>query len=462
MVRMRSSPNSRAKPDAGGCKRRLHRGSILHFIDDPSRSGEESYEYFDDGAVVVEEGHVVALGEAKALLPRFSTATEVVEHAHALLLPGFIDTHVHYPQMDIIAAHGERLLEWLNRYVFPTEARFSDIAYSRSVAERFLHELLCNGTTTALVFGTVHPESVEAFFEAAASLNLRMIAGKVMMDRNAPEYLRDTADSGYRDSKALIERWHGRGRARYAVTPRFAPTSTPEQLAAAGRLLKEHPGVYLHTHMSESVDEIAWVRELFPHVDHYLHSYDRAELLGRRSIFAHCLHLSDQEWRRLAQTRSNVAFCPTSNLFLGSGLFPLHKAEHFGVGVGLGTDIGAGTSFSLLQTIDAAYKVQQLQGRQLSPLKSWYLATLGGARALDLESELGNFLPGKEADFVVLDLAATPLLAHRLSLCRTLRETLFVLSTLGDDRCVRETWILGRRQHHRDHRAGLDATVASP
>ena len=430
--------------------RRLHRGSVLHFIDDPNICGEESCEYFEDGVLAVEEGRVLAVGRAQELLPRLGAEAELIEHPRALIMPGFIDTHVHYPQMDIIGAYGEQLLEWLERYVFPAEARFSDIVYARAVAERFLRELLRSGTTTALVFGTVHPESVEAFFQAAEERNLRMIAGKVMMDRNAPDYLCDTAESGYRESRELIEHWHGRGRARYAVTPRFAPTSTPEQLAAAGRLLKEYPGVYLHTHMSENMHETAWVKELFPHVDNYLQSYDEAELLGRRSVFAHCVHLSDREWRRLAQTRSSAAFCPTSNLFLGSGLFPLHKAERFGVGVGLGTDIGAGTSFSLLQTIDEAYKVQQLQGRRLSPLKSFYLATLGAARALDLEPQLGNFLPGREADFVVLDLAATPLTAHRLALCSTISETLFVLSTLGDDRSVRETWILGRRQHQRD------------
>ena len=446
---MSQAPDNRVAQQAAtkNRKRQLHRGSILHFLNDPNCG--ENYEYFDDGALVIEEGYVAAVGEAKDLLLRFGTGTEVIEHPRALILPGFIDAHVHYPQLDIIGAYGTQLLEWLERYVFPAEAQFSDITHARSVAERFLRELLRNGTTTALVFGTVHPESVEAFFEASETLNLRMIAGKVMMDRNAPKYLLDTAESSYRDSKALIEHWHGRGRARYALTPRFAPTSTPEQLAAAGRLLKEYPSVYLHTHLSESMDEIALTKMLFPHIDHYLQCYDEVKLLGRRSVFAHCIHLSDEEWRRLAKTQSSVAFCPTSNLFLGSGLFPLRKAEQFGVSVGLGTDIGAGTSLSLLQTIDEAYKVQQLQGDCLSPLKSFYLATLGGARTLDLEPQLGNFLPGKEADFVILDLSAPPLLAHRLSLCKTISEILFALSTLGDDRSVRETWIFGQRQHLR-------------
>ncbi|MDP5070119.1 MAG: guanine deaminase [Congregibacter sp.] len=434
--------------------RALHRGQVLHFLDDPQCMPDrvqDSYQFFSDGALLIDNGHVVAVDSADQLLKNLTSDTLVHEHQNALLVPGFIDTHIHYPQMDIIGAHGEQLLEWLDKYVFPTEARFGDFDYAQQVARRFLKELLRNGTTTALVFGTVHPESIDAFFTEAQSLNLRMIAGKVMMDRNAPDYLRDTAQSGYEQSKALIERWHERGRLRYAVTPRFAPTSTPEQLQAAGRLMQEHPGVYLHTHMSENLNELAWVEALFPHLDHYLHSYDEAGLLGRRSVFAHCVHLGEAEWQRMSDTRSNVAFCPTSNLFLGSGLFPLARAESCGVHVGLGTDIGAGTSFSLLQTMDEAYKVQQLQGHSLTPFKSFYLATLGGARVLDLEPQLGNFEPGKEADFLVLDLAATPLLQERMRHCQSLFETLFVLSTLGDDRCIRESWIMGERRHHRDH-----------
>jgi len=430
--------------------RSLHRGKVLHFLNDPQHGLESSYQYFADGALLIEDGLVVAVDDAEVLLRSLAPETTVHEHENALLTPGFVDTHIHYPQMDIVGAHGEQLLEWLDKYVFPTEAKFADRDYAQQIAKRFLKELLRNGTTTALVFGTVHPQSVDAFFTEAESLNLRMIAGKVMMDRNAPDYLKDTVESSYHDSKALIERWHDRGRLRYAVTPRFAPTSTPEQLQAAGRLLREYPGVYLHTHMSENLNEVAWVEELFPHLDHYLHSYDEAGLLGRRSVFAHCVHLSEVEWQRMAETQSNIAFCPTSNLFLGSGLFPLAKAESCGIHVGLGTDIGAGTSFSVLETMDEAYKIQQLQGQSLSPFKSFYLATLGGARSLDLESKIGNFKPGKEADFLVLDLAATPLLEQRLQHCADLFETLFVLATLGDDRCIRESWIMGECRHRRD------------
>jgi len=429
---------------------RLHRGALLHFTDDPAVAGEQACVYHEDGALLVEDGRVRVAGAAAEVLAQVDADTPRIEHSHALLMPGFVDTHVHYPQMDIMGAHGEQLLEWLQRYVFPAEALFASYEHARGVAERFMDELLRNGTTTALVFCTVHSASVDAFFDAAEHRGMRMIAGKVLMDRNAPAVLCDGADHGYAATRDLIERWHNRGRARYAVTPRFAPTSSPQQLALAGRLLREHPGVYLHTHMSENVNEVSWVRELFPHTDHYLHSYDDAGLLGRRSVFAHCIHLSEKEWLRMADCGCGAAFCPTSNLFLGSGLFSLTAARRYGVEVGLGTDIGAGTSFSLLETMDEAYKVQQLRGHALSPLEGFYLATLGGVRVLDLEDCLGNFLPGKEADFVVLDLAATPLLAHRLGRCRDIAETLFVLSTLGDDRCIRETWVFGERRFTRD------------
>lgn len=433
---------------------------VLHVTDDPSRYGEECAHYYEHGGLLVEDGRVVAAGPVAEMQTRAGTGAVLIDHRNALLIPGFIDTHAHYPQIDIIGSHGEQLLEWLDKYVFPTEAKFADKAHALSTATRFLDELLRNGTTTALVFGTVHRESADAFFEASNARNMRMIAGKVLMDQNAPANLCDTAQSGYDDSKALIERWHNHGRQRYAVTPRFAPTSSTAQLKAAGQLLAEHPGVYLHTHMSENIDEVAWVEELHPHSSHYLDCYDKAGLLGRRSVFAHCIHLNDAEWSRMGESRSNIAFCPTSNLFLGSGLFPLNKAEQHDIHVGLGTDVGAGTSFSPWQTMNEAYKVQQLQGHTLSPLKNFYLATLGGARALDIESELGNFEPGKEADFLVLDLEATPLLAQRLQTCEGLNELLFVLMMLGDDRLVRETWIMGELAHVRDDDAGPFASPA--
>ncbi len=429
---------------------KAYRAALLHCLADPREVGiERSHEYFEDGLLVVADGKVAQIGHAAELLPTLAAGTEVVEYPNALITPGFVDTHIHYPQTGMIASYGEQLLDWLETYTFPTERAFADKAHAGEVAEVFLDELLRNGTTTALVFGSVHKESVDAFFEACEKRNLRMIAGKVLMDRNAPDYLTDTAETGYADSKELIERWHGKGRLHYAVTPRFAPTSTPEQLALAGQLFKEYPDLYMHTHLSENRKEIEWVRELFPERQGYLDVYDHHGLIGARSVFAHGVHLCDEECRRLGETGSAVAFCPTSNLFLGSGLFDLEKVEGFGVRVGLGTDVGAGTSFSQLQSLNEAYKVMQLQGKKLDPFKSLYLATLGGARALYLDDRIGNLQPGKEADFVVLDYQATPLIDYRMRQARTLEEKLFALTILGDDRAVKETFAAGVSVHRK-------------
>jgi guanine deaminase len=430
---------------------RAHRASILHFLADPDKVPlEQAYEYFEDGILIVDGDQIVQVGSAETLLLSLGDDAELVEHTNKLIMPGFIDTHVHYPQTEMIGAYGEQLLDWLEKYTFPVEAQFADAAYARDIADRFLNELLRAGTTTALVFGTVHKESVDSFFEACEARNLRMIAGKVMMDRHAPDTLTDTPESSYQDSKQLIEKWHERGRLSYAVTPRFSPTSTEAQLKKAGQLMAEHPGVYMHTHMSENLDEVAWVAELFEDCEHYLDTYDQAGLLGRRSVFAHCIHLNNDEWARMAETQSGVAFCPSSNLFLGSGLFHLSKAVSCEVNVGLGTDVGGGTSFSILQTLNDAYKALQLRGEQLSPFKGLYLATLGGAETLDLSDKIGNFKPGKEADFIVLDKACTPLMEFRLSKCKSLFEQLFVFSILGDDRAIQQTWSAGKLVHDRD------------
>lgn len=430
--------------------RQAYRAAILHSLADPAVVGvEQSYQYFEDGILLIENGKVAQVGAASDLLPKL-TGIDVQHYPDALITPGFIDTHIHYPQTGMIASYGEQLLDWLNTYTFPTEKQFEDKAHASDVAAIFLKELLRNGTTTALVFGSVHPQSVDAFFEQAEKLNLRMIAGKVLMDRNAPDYLTDTAESGYAQSKALIERWHGKGRLHYAVTPRFAPTSTPEQLDLAGKLFGEYPDLYMHTHISENKAEVAWVQELFPARKGYLDVYDHHKLIGPRAIFAHGVHLCDEECARLAETGSAVAFCPTSNLFLGSGLFDLNKLEQHGVRVGLGTDVGAGTSFSQLQSLNEAYKVMQLQGKKLDPFKSLYLATLGGAHALYLDDKLGNFLPGKDADFLVLDYNATPLMSYRMQQARSLDEKLFALTMLGDDRAVKETFAAGVSVHRRE------------
>ena len=430
--------------------KKAYRAAIIHSIADPAEVAvEASYEYFEDGLMLVENGKIVALGNAEDMLKTLADDVEIVSYQDALITAGFIDTHIHLPQTGMVGSYGEQLLDWLNTYVFPCEKQFEDPEHSAQVADIFLKELLRNGTTTALVFGSRHKESVEALFSAAEKLNLRLIAGKVMMDRNAPDYLVDTAESSYVDSKALIERWHGKGRLHYAVTPRFAPTSTPEQLTRAGQLLNEYPDLYMQTHISENLKEVEWVKALFPERKNYLDVYDHFNLLGERSMFAHGVHLCDEECERLAETGSAIAFCPTSNLFLGSGLFNLPMAERHKVNVGLGTDIGAGTSFSLLHTLNEAYKVMQLQGAKLSPFKSLYLATLGGARALRLEDKIGNLQPGSEADFVVLDFNATPLLAYRMSQATSIEERLFVLMTLGDDRTVSETYSAGARVHKR-------------
>ncbi len=428
-----------------------HRASILHFIADPDTVAlDQAYEYYPDGIMVIDDGKIKSIGLAEDLLPSLGTDVDLTEHGNALIIPGFVDTHIHYPQTEVIAAYGEQLLEWLEKYTFPCEAKFHDEDYARDIAERFLDELLRAGTTTALVFGTVHKESVEAFFKACEKRNLRMVAGKVMMDRNAPDDLIDTAQSSYDDSKALIEKWHNRGRLRYAVTPRFSPTSTEQQLQKAGQLMQEYPGVYMHTHMSENVDEVKWVKELFPERANYLDTYDHAGLLGRRSVLAHCIHLTDEEWQRMEETQTGIAFCPTSNLFLGSGLFQLNRAVKHNLNVGMGTDVGGGSSFSILQTLNEAYKVLQLRGEQLSPFKGFYLATLGGAKTLDMSDVIGNFSVGKEADFLVLDKSCTPLMDFRMSKCTDLFEELFVFSMLGDDRAIKQTWSAGELVHQRD------------
>jgi guanine deaminase len=434
---------------AGRTAAKAFRGSILHFLGDPGDLGAKAAEYFHDGLLVIRGGRVERVGEAAALLPQIGNDAEVTDYSGRLIVPGFIDTHVHYPQTDIIASHGTQLLEWLERYTFPTERRFADAGYARGVAEFFLEELLRNGTTTALVFATVHKQSVDAFFEASEARGTRMLAGKVMMDRHCPDYLRDTAQSSYEDSAALIDRWHGRGRALYAVTPRFAPTSTEEQLRLAGRLLDEHPGVYLQSHVAENLGEVAWVADLFPESRSYLDVYDRFTLLRERSVFAHCIHLDDADRRRMAQTGSAMSFCATSNLFLGSGLFDLEAARRAGVRVGLGTDVGAGTSFSMLRTLSESYKVAQLAGQHLAPMQAFYLATLGSSRSLYLDERIGNFAPGMEGDFVVLDLAATPLMARRMATTTDLEERLFVLMMLGDDRSVLATHVMGERAYAR-------------
>lgn len=426
------------------------RGRILYFIESPRTAGSAAWQYHEDGLLWIEDGYVRAAGDFNDLADVLPDSLPVRVYPDHLITPGFIDTHTHFPQIEMIGAFGAQLLDWLQTYTFPTERKFSDAHYASGIAERFLTELLRNGTTTAMVFGTVHPRSVEAFFQAAQQRSLRMIAGKVLMDRNAPDYLCDTAEQGYAESEELIRRWHGVDRLQYAVTPRFAPSSSPDQLALAGQLLAEFPSVYMQTHLAETRAEVDWVGRLFPEASSYVDVYQRHGLLRKRSVLAHGIHLTDEECTRLAGSDAVLAHCPTANLFLGSGLFPLRRVERAGIRTSLGTDIGAGTSFSLFRVMNEAYKIQQLQGGLLDPFEMLYMATLGGARALDLENEIGSFQSGREADFIVLDFRATPLVEFRLSYCGTLSETLFALITLGDDRLVQETWIMGNLCHDRD------------
>ncbi|GAB4226792.1 MAG: guanine deaminase [Kiloniellaceae bacterium] len=428
---------------------RALRGRLLSFTEDPAASAAESHTYIEDGLVVLAGGTIAEVGEAAELLARLPEGTPVDAYPDKLILPGFIDAHIHFPQTQVIASYGAQLMDWLERYAFAEELRFSDPDHAAAVAHFFLDELVRCGTTTAAVYGTVHPQAIEAFFAESHRRNTRMIAGKVLMDRNAPDGLLDTAETGYADSKKLIERWHGKGRQLYAVTPRFAITSTEAQLEAAGALLKEHPGCYLQTHLSENRREIEAVHELFPWAESYTAVYDRFGLLGPRSLFGHCIHLSEAERRLLSDSGSVAVFCPTSNLFIGSGLFDLAKAHDPAapLRVALASDVGGGTSYSMLRTLAEGYKVLQLQSQNLPSLLGFYWLTLGNARALGLDDRIGSLAPGKEADIVVLDARATPAMAHRAERVRSLEEELFLLLTLGDDRAVAATYIAGRPVH---------------
>ena len=424
------------------------RGSILHFLDDPGDTSDESAGvFYEDGVLVAEDGYITNLGTAAELMPTLPQDLDITDYSGSLILPGFVDTHTHFVQTDIIGAHGRRLLDWLEEYTFPAERVFADENHAREVAEFFVGELLRNGTTTAMILGSVHPVSVDAIFTAGLTRNMRLIAGKVMMDRNCPEYLRDTASSSYDDSLALIQRWHNQARLGYAITPRFAPTSTPAQLEAAGRLARKHPDVFVQTHLAETAEEVAWVADLFPEYRSYLDVYDHYGLLRKRSVLAHGVWLDDRDLERLAESRATVAHCPTCNLFMGSGLFDMDRTMAAGGHVALGTDIGGGTTFSMLGVLHEAYKVAQMLGKSLSPFRAFYLATLAGAQALDLDAQIGNFLPGKEADFVVLDYHATPLLRRRTASAETLAEKLFALMILGDDRSIAKTYVMGQLTH---------------
>jgi len=422
--------------------RTILRGRVLTFTDEPQGIEDTaSYRYLEDGAVIIEDGKVVDL---IAYEPRLAIGAEVIDHRPNLVIPGLIDMHLHYVQAQVLASYAGNLLEWLNTYTFVEEQRFSEQGHAGAIATAFFDELIRHGTTTAVAYCSVHPQSVDAYFAEAERRNMLMIGGKVMMDRHAPLALCDTAQTGFDDTKALIARWHGRGRGHYAISPRFALTSTPEQLEASRALVAEHPDCFVQTHVSENDGEIAEARRLYPDAKDYVGIYEDFGLLTPRTLLGHAIHLSHRETAALAETGAVAVFCPTSNLFLGSGLFDRERLKAAGVRIGIATDIGGGTSYSMLRTLDEGYKVLQLRGQRLTPLNSFYMATLGNARALGLDDRIGRIAPGMDADLIVLDAGATPAMALRMPKVSRLVEELFLLQTVGDDRAIAETYVAGR------------------
>jgi len=424
------------------------RGTSLSFHADPFIVGDDnSYTLIEDALVFIENGKIVNVGNYSDLIKDVPDKVEILDYTGKLITPGFIDTHVHYPQTTMIGAYGKHLLEWLENYTFPTEAKFKDKELARSVAKVFLKQTIKAGTTTSMVYGTVFKDSVDAFFEESEKLGSRMLCGKVLMDRNAPKEILDTPESGYKESKELIEKWHNNGRQLYVVTPRFAPTSTREQLELAGKLFNEYPDVFMQTHLCENEGEIAWVKELFPERESYLDVYDHYGLVGKRSVFGHCVHFEDEDFETLSKKKASISHCPTSNLFLGSGLFNLNKAKtgKHPVYVGIGTDLGAGTSFCQLQTLNEAYKISEMRDSSITAIKGYYLATRGGAESLGLESKIGSIEKGMEADLTIWDLESTDIIDYRLKFANSFEEKLFVQMILADDRSVFATFVNGEK-----------------
>lgn len=422
------------------------RASILHFPS-ASQAPDTEHQYFHDGLLVTRNGKVVDIGEAESLIPQYPQANHT-DYSGKLLIPGLIDSHLHFPQTEMIASYGEQLLEWLENYTFPVEGKFEDPQYAAMIAEVFLRQLYKNGTTTAMVYSSVHKGATDALFAAAQNNNMLMIAGKVCMDRNCPPWLQDTPLTAQRDSAELIQQWHGNDRLYYAITPRFAPTSSPEQMQALAELAQQYPDVFIQTHLSENRNEIAWVKSLYPDFNSYLDVYDHYSMVRPRAVFGHCLHLESQEWQRLAEAGATIAFCPTSNLFLGSGLFDLDQAQANNIHLALATDVGGGNSFSMLKTFGEAYKVCQLRRTKLSPMQGLYMMTQGAAVALQLEDKIGNLNVGSDADFVLLDPMFDELSSLRLqNSINNPSDIIFALCMLGDDRAISATYIAGELVH---------------
>ena len=420
--------------------KKIYRGEIINFIENPLINQTDALIHFPDGILVIEDGIIVECEDASN-----SMYIDEAVKLDGIIVPGFIDTHVHFPQLAVLASPANQLLEWLNKYTFTEEAKFADEDYAKQEANKFIKQLLLAGTTTALVFATTHKTSAHELFKVASEYNLRLATGKVLSDINVPSNLQDTPQSAYDDSKELINQWHQQNRLSYAVTPRFAVTSSKEQLKVAGTLLQEHDDIILHTHLSENHQEIAEVAKLHPYASDYLDVYELANLLTDHSVFAHSIHLDDKQWSKIAQANAAVSHCPCSNLFLGSGLFSYKSAVKNKVKVSLGSDVGGGTSLSMFKVMDEAYKVSQMDQGNLDALQLWYLATLGGARALNLDQYIGNFAKGKEADFIVIDPTQNYLLENRLSYTTTIEEKLFALAILGDERIIKDVYIMGEK-----------------
>ncbi|OLP59453.1 guanine deaminase [Xaviernesmea oryzae] len=426
----------------------LLRGRTLSFTRLPDDlTDTTAFTYESDGAVLIENGLTVASGAYERVRADLGAREAIeIDHRPHLILPGFIDTHLHFPQMQVIGSYAANLLEWLNTYTFPEECRFVESTHAQRIATHFFDEMVRHGTTTAVAYCSVHKASADAFFAEALKRDMRMVAGKVMMDRNAPQGLLDTPEMGYDETRAVIEQWHGKGRNHVAITPRFAITSTPEQMSAAQALAREFPDLHIQTHLSENRDEISFTASLYPDAIDYTDVYARYGLLGPKTLFGHCIHLSEREMDAMSETGSVAVHCPTSNLFLGSGLFPLKQLTGRAkpVRVSVATDIGGGSSYSMLRTMDEAYKIQQILGQRLNPFESFYRMTLGNAEALSLEDRIGTLAPGSDADLVVLNVAATPAMALKAEVIRSLADELFLLQTMGDDRAVAETYVAGK------------------
>ena len=423
----------------------LIRGTIYHYPHSTNQY-QSDLQSFKDGAMLIKDGKIADLGDYSTLKAEYIDV-DVIDYSGRVIIPGLIDTHLHFPQTEIIASYGEQLLTWLDNFTFPAERQFEDADFANTMADAFLTECLKNGTTTGLVYSSVHKVATEALFEAASQRNMLTVAGKVCMDRHCPDWLQDTPESAQRDSADLIDRYHGKGRNYYALTPRFAPTSSSAQMAALGELAQQYEDVFIQTHLSENHEEIAWVKTLYPECEDYLAVYEKYHMVRPRAVYGHCIHLSDSEWQRMANSGAIAAFCPTSNLFLGSGLFEMSKADKFGVPVTLATDVGGGTSFNLLRTLGEAYKICQLRGYNLSALQGFYMLTQGAADSLGLSDQIGNLNPGSDADFVVLNPRFDALTRLRIGTDSTCEDTLFALTMLGDDRATVATYVAGQPQY---------------